>query len=148
MLENINVSDFFYDFDLDELWDDNPTSGDARYIHNAKRDNLKVAINILQRDIKLLKDSPPEVIIENESVWNTKKAFDLCGLYMTDTPNEAIANYIINYLERRRDYLSKIAEAERMKTESFLRYILFQIYGDIPSELEYNKLKMMKELKR
>lgn len=34
MLESIDVSDFFYDFNLDELWDKDPSSGDARYIHN------------------------------------------------------------------------------------------------------------------
>lgn len=73
----MNYREVIINFDADKLFD---SENDFKNLNENKREYIIHTIKSLQAELKSKK----------RKEWSTSKAFTLCGLYLTNTPNEAL----------------------------------------------------------
>ena len=68
---------------------------DESKLFHTDLDDMYTNKNWYLEDIKFAKEKYLKYKNKQKMVGNTVRAFDFCNMYMTDTPHQALANYIV-----------------------------------------------------
>lgn len=74
---------------------------DETKLFNTELDDKYTNKDLYIKDIQNAKNTFKEYLEKGNRKTDTSRAFDFCGLYLTDTPHQALAEYIVKALDPR-----------------------------------------------